>query len=574
MDLYQKIKQKIADELETGDAPPEVDEDFEEDEGEYLDVDALKAEVRQLKQHLRSNYAVYVKRLDKRKTKIKELDEYAKLVLRDNESLNSRLQEAEGYKVQLAETREQLEQLEGFQNQELAKVKHMLLSTETALELEKKQRRRTAETSEANMQTDPIEPVIIHVGDNQDLATELAQSHAECSKWRLEAESMQTQVAAFKMERDYAKTSLLEIEIAGHEQDQSRQDEVNSLKLEVARLQTEKETLEVTLARRDSEIKSKKEECRQETEKSGRAQEAASTLETEVSSLKSTISERLMKLRDVQKENDGLAIVIDSLKSDLKDKEATVSDLNIRLNKLSSIHEQVVKEKTVAEATVQDLRKDCGNLEATVDRLTHEVCGLQQTVADLQEKVTSANFQACAIAEEKSKLERSIPDLIEQSECVQLLRTQVISAEEEVAEKKKAVKLLQSRLNDMKKMLQKELKTAPEPSLATTRDVVVNGQTAIAPQPRETKPNPVNEEAALLFPMDDQPRVDVNVKYLKHVIFKFLTSREYEAKQMTRAVATLLHFSQEEEKVLQEHLDWKMSWFGSRPKLGLGQFVE
>ena len=33
-----------------------------------------------------------------------------------------------GYKKQLVETRENLEQMEGFQNQELSKVKHMLLN--------------------------------------------------------------------------------------------------------------------------------------------------------------------------------------------------------------------------------------------------------------------------------------------------------------------------------------------------------------------------------------------------------------------------------------------------------------
>ena len=45
-----------------------------------------------------------------------------------------------GYARQLTECRESLEQLEGFQNQELAKVKHMLLNAETSLELEKVER--------------------------------------------------------------------------------------------------------------------------------------------------------------------------------------------------------------------------------------------------------------------------------------------------------------------------------------------------------------------------------------------------------------------------------------------------
>jgi len=43
------------------------------------------------------------------------------------------------------------------------------------------------------------------------------------------------------------------------------------------------------------------------------------------------------------------------------------------------------------------------------------------------------------------------------------------------------------------------------------------------------------------------------------------------ALHLTRAVATLLHFSPEEERLLQETLEWKMSWFGTRPNLGFGQ---
>ena len=44
------------------------------------------------------------------------------------------------FQRQLTEARSNLDQLEGFQNQELSKVKHMLLSAETALEKEKRTR--------------------------------------------------------------------------------------------------------------------------------------------------------------------------------------------------------------------------------------------------------------------------------------------------------------------------------------------------------------------------------------------------------------------------------------------------
>ena len=46
-----------------------------------------------------------------------------------------------------------------------------------------------------------------------------------------------------------------------------------------------------------------------------------------------------------------------------------------------------------------------------------------------------------------------------------------------------------------------------------------------------------------------------------------------QAKNLTKAMAALLHFTRDEEKLFQEHLDWKMSWFGSKPKLGSGQFA-
>jgi hypothetical protein len=82
----------------------------------------------------------------------------------------------------------------------------------------------------------------------------------------LEAEvsTLKENIVVLKTERDIAKASLLEAEIASHETDQSRSEQIEALKMEVAKFQTGRETLEVTLSVRDNEIKSKKEECRKE----------------------------------------------------------------------------------------------------------------------------------------------------------------------------------------------------------------------------------------------------------------------------------------------------------------------
>ena len=60
--------------------------------------------------------------------------------------------------------------------------------------------------------------------------------------------------------------------------------------------------------------------------------------------------------------------------------------------------------------------------------------------------------------------------------------------------------------------------------------------------------------------------------YLRRFFYYVLIFPLFQAKQLTRAVATLLYFTRDEEKLLREHLEWKMSWFGSKPDLGSGQF--
>uniref|UniRef100_A0A3Q3WCE1 Golgin subfamily A member 1 n=1 Tax=Mola mola TaxID=94237 RepID=A0A3Q3WCE1_MOLML len=58
---------------------------------------------------------------------------------------------------------------------------------------------------------------------------------------------------------------------------------------------------------------------------------------------------------------------------------------------------------------------------------------------------------------------------------------------------------------------------------------------------------------------------EINLEYLKHVVLKFMSSREAEAFQLIRAVSVLLNFTREEEELLKQTLEYKMSWFGSKP---------
>jgi len=85
--------------------------------------------------------------------------------------LSVKVTEYEGYGQQLSDCRESLEQLEGYQNQELAKVKHMLLSAETSLELEKQARlklRDQLEELQRNQTTNETAQLLV---ESKDTAT-------------------------------------------------------------------------------------------------------------------------------------------------------------------------------------------------------------------------------------------------------------------------------------------------------------------------------------------------------------------------------------------------------------------
>lgn len=53
---------------------------------------------------------------------------------------------------------------------------------------------------------------------------------------------------------------------------------------------------------------------------------------------------------------------------------------------------------------------------------------------------------------------------------------------------------------------------------------------------------------------------DVNFQYLKHVVIKFVCSREDEALQLIRAISTLLEFSPQEEEHVRQYLNYKVCY--------------
>ena len=86
MDFYRNLKEKLSEELGTENG---FDDDIERDKD-------LKAENEELSKRLSDNYNVYVRKLERRKVRIRELEDRLKEALDDNKSLHLELQKSEG----------------------------------------------------------------------------------------------------------------------------------------------------------------------------------------------------------------------------------------------------------------------------------------------------------------------------------------------------------------------------------------------------------------------------------------------------------------------------------------------
>ncbi|KAM0726424.1 Golgin subfamily A member 1 [Formica fusca] len=402
--------------------------------------------------------------IEKQEKEKRRLEEEIKKIEIAKQSLEHALKDAEEYKKKLYSFQEDAEQLEGFQTQEMAKVKHLLLAKEQEVE-EKTYHLKTA------------------TAEIESLKTEVSRLRRYEDELNNIQESSSKQITQLKLDLENTTSKLSDVtnELANLRSSLEREQSNNSsLRLELAYLQ---EILE---------------------------SERSTTAELRISFKKEKDEKDAALLRNAQVSQD-----IEIVKQENRQQEIENMELQSRVENLEDHLVGKVKEAEQAVITLKQF---------------------EQKVAKLEEAEHN-----------REKMERN----------ERILKNNLLDLEEQISEKNKTIKVLQQRLTDMKKTLQRELKI-PSSSLDSDAEASAAILNPSSSKTVTAKHNNSRED-------------DVNFKYLKHVLIKFLTSREYEALHLTRAVATLLHFSPEEERLLQETLEWKMSWFGTRPNLGFGQ---
>ncbi|XP_013181340.1 PREDICTED: golgin subfamily A member 1-like isoform X1 [Papilio xuthus] len=179
--------------------------------------------------------------------------------------------------------------------------------------------------------------------------------------------------------------------------------------------------------------------------------------------------------------------------------------------------------------------------QCEVRYLEDELAEQRTKIAELEEVIADhkENQATCMIIKQnEEKKEEEIDDLkkriISLMTSESELKKKVHYLETEIIDKNKKIKTLENRILDMKKTLQRELQSSKSD----------------------------------LTSAEEQ---DISRRYLKHVVLRFVTGREREARQLTRALAALLRLSAHEEASLRAALPPRSSglaaWLPAMPAM-------
>ncbi|XP_035773083.1 golgin subfamily A member 1-like [Anopheles albimanus] len=364
-------------------------------------------------------------------------------------------------------------------------------------------------------------------------------------------------------------------------------------------------------------------------------------LETQVNRLSRQVAEETTEKHKALKQKDELMERLkqlefehEKLQSEVTQRDNKIKLMNEEIDELHSAireaREQHEEEVTFMSSNVEQLQNECSSLRTNLgeseqrlleclesaDRSTgayqNQLLELERTVHDLNRQLASETQEKVAVLMKNAEISQQEEILRqelrhEKEESMELhdravmlqreldkrlntvneLRKQVdelmttnLEQNAELVDKNKIIKILNQRLVDMKKTLQEELKgqqSLGDQAQTGYGSSTTNGSTQ-HPGDRALERSKSFDAKSLAkengtakqqngSPTGTGPIVmdEVNFRYLKHVIIKFLTSREVEARHLIKAVSTLLQLSYEEEKLLHDTLNWKMSWFGSRP---------
>ncbi|XP_039476677.1 golgin subfamily A member 1 isoform X1 [Oreochromis aureus] len=358
--------------------------------------------------------------------------------------------------------------------------------------------------------------------------------------------------------------------------EQQSQEKMSRLEDCITSLQKDKQTLQSRLAdldKRMNEVDSVLKQRTEELEQCRVELNSRQTLSTEIAKaleetrrqkegLQTQVAELSAALQSSQQEvttvTEKLALREDdirSLQNEVQGRQASLVEVQEEAERLRAQLEQVELDK---DSQVTSLKEELLTQTQQLDSCQARISYLEVEVETLTEQLHSHSV----VCEEDQNGSVTVDDL----DHIQKVNKEL---EQELSDKNRTIKQLQQRLAELKRTLQKELKLKPE-SEAEGKEKPTESRAEkperVCPDPAPAStPSPPTSNTTVTNTSDLNDSREINFEYLKHVVLKFMSSREAEAYQLIRAVSVLLNFSREEEDMLKQTLEYKMSWFGSKP---------
>ncbi|XP_074526217.1 golgin subfamily A member 1 isoform X5 [Halichoeres trimaculatus] len=369
-------------------------------------------------------------------------------------------------------------------------------------------------------------------------------------------------------------------EKAFHEQQvcllkQQSEEQSSQLEGSIASLKTDKQTLQDRLADLNKQVEEMHSNLRQRAEDLEQCR-------MELISRQTVSTEIAKALEDSRRQKEELQTQVGELTSSLQASQQELSmvseklatredhitklqdDVCSRQESLVQLQEELEQQRTQLEQVEQDKDSQVSSLRNELLNQTQQLDGCQARISYLEVEVETLTEQlnTPAVCEEDQNGSVTLDDL----DHLQKVNREL---EQQLSDKNRTIKQLQQRLAELKRTLQKELKLKPEPETEGKEKLPeskAERQERVNPDPPPaSSPSPPTSNTTVTNTSDLNDSREINFEYLKHVVLKFMSSREAEAFQLIRAVSVLLNFTREEEDMLKQTLEYKMSWFGSKP---------
>ncbi|KAJ8285742.1 hypothetical protein GJAV_G00030410 [Gymnothorax javanicus] len=555
----------------------QVSEDFEQSQSMVADLkkslESLEAEYEALRlQHEQHKQRVLVAEEEKDRLiadlqeKVSSLERRLQSDLTEEEHLQELLKEKGALEQKVEETRAELLEMRTSQAEVVSSLEAQIsrlngkVAELQALQSQKEESwnsyRERTEAQISSLEQQVQESSKRLSSSEQQVADRDVQIQKLQGEWTMEREQLQqqglervghleTQVSALETERDLERTT------AQHH---------------ISELEQEREALRVSRCELESALHRRTEELEQTRAELGSRQ---------------TVSVEIAKaLEETRKQREELQQQVGEMTSTLTargEEMAKVSEqLGLREAELATLQEELQTAQSslsALQAETEDVRRRAAEREEEKDSqlvlLKQEILTQKQHLDTCQSRVSDLEVEVATLTEqlhapEDCGKEQNGAVTVDDLAHMQKMNKEL---EQQLNEKNKTIKQLQQRLAELKRTLQKELKLKPDQE-SEGKEKLPEGKVEKPEVPEKLcseAPPPAVSSATVTNTSDLNDSREINFEYLKHVVLKFMSCREAEAYQLIKAVSVLLNFTREEEDMLKETLDYKMSWFGSKP---------